>query len=102
MVAGRVDEVCCDTARQDEGGGDGGGDNDVFYEFRVSDTHMWRRGSSSHKCIMGLGAARRGESTTELYTAKNVGSRAKNSQNSWVEQNTAENEEGGGRLYELH
>ena len=37
VVSGRVDEVCCDTARQDEGGGDGGGDNDVFYESRVSE-----------------------------------------------------------------
>ena len=53
-MSGRVGEVCCDAARQDEGGEIG-----VFYESRVSDTHMWRRGSSSHKHIMGLGVARR-------------------------------------------
>ena len=59
MVFGQDGDVCCDAARQDEGGGDGCGEIGAFYESRVSDTHMWRRGSSSHKHIMGLGVARR-------------------------------------------
>ena len=47
--------------------GDGGREIGVFYESRVSDTHTWRRGSSSHKHIMGPGAARRGDGRVQLY-----------------------------------
>ena len=67
MVSGRDGEVFCDAAQQDEGGGDGGREIGVFYESRVSDTHTWRRGSSSHKHIMGPGAARRGDGRVQLY-----------------------------------
>ena len=64
----------------------------MFYEPRVSDTQTWLRALSSHKHIMGPGAARRWESTAVLYD----GSRDRNLQNSRSDQNTAEYEEGGG------
>ena len=54
----------------------------------------YTRGAEVRPRINVSWVSRRGKITAVLYTEENDGSRARNSQNSWLEQNIAENEEG--------